>query len=105
MVMDAEGMPRDIVVADHTGTFNDYACPLAEFTVKYALPVTRRRGFLPDADGFARAYCAAFEERLQQDPGRLPPPAEGLRFAVPAPARAGARELLLPVEEGARPPG
>jgi len=66
MVLDSEGMPRDIVVADHTGTFNDYACPLGEFTVKYALPVTRRRGYLRDPDGFAHAYCAAFEERLQR---------------------------------------
>jgi hypothetical protein len=66
MVMDAEGMPQDIVVADHTGTFNDYSCPLAEFTVKYALPVTRRRGFLPDAAAFSRAYCTAFQDRLQR---------------------------------------
>ena len=66
MLLDPEGMPRDIVVTDHTGTFNDYACPLGEFTVKYALPVTRRQGFLPDAAGFARAYLGAFEERLRR---------------------------------------
>jgi hypothetical protein len=66
MILDAEGMPHDIVVADHTGTFNDYACPLAEFTVKYALPVTRRRSTLSDPAAFARAYCAAFEDRLQR---------------------------------------
>ena len=66
MVLDAEGMPHDIVVADHTGTFNDYGSPLAEFTMKYALPVTRRRSFLPDPAAFARAYCAAFEDRLQR---------------------------------------
>jgi hypothetical protein len=66
MVLDADGMPQDIVVADHTGTFNDYACPLGEFTVKYALPVTRRRGYLRDPDGFAHAYCAAFEERIER---------------------------------------
>jgi hypothetical protein len=64
MVLDAEGMPQDIVVADHTGTFNDVASPLGEFTVKYALPIIRRRGCLRNPDGFARAYCAAFEERL-----------------------------------------
>jgi hypothetical protein len=66
MVLDAEGMPQDIVVADHTGTFNDYAVPLAEFTMKYALPVTRRRSFLADPDAFARAYCAALQDRLQR---------------------------------------
>jgi len=66
MVLAPEGMPQDIVVADHTGTFNDYARPLGEFTVKYALPVIRRRGYLRDPDGFADAYCAAFEERLER---------------------------------------
>jgi hypothetical protein len=64
MVADSRGMPADIVVADHTGTFNDYATPLAEFTPKYALPVTRRAGFLPDAARFAAAYLEAFEKRL-----------------------------------------
>jgi len=34
--------------------------------VKYALPVTRRKSFLPDAAAFARAYLAAFEERLRR---------------------------------------
>jgi hypothetical protein len=66
MVMDADGMPQDIVVSDPTGTFNDYACPLGEFTVKYALPVTRRRGCLPDPEAFAREYCSAFRERLER---------------------------------------
>jgi hypothetical protein len=64
LVADSRGMPADIVVADHTGTFNDYATPLAEFTPKYALPVTRRAGFLPDAARFAAAYLEAFEKRL-----------------------------------------
>jgi hypothetical protein len=64
MIADSRGMPADIVVADHTGTFNDYASPLAEFTSKYALPVTRRAGFLPDPARFAEAYLDAFEKRL-----------------------------------------
>ena len=42
MTADSRGMPADVIVADHTGTFNDYASPLAEFAAKYALPVTRR---------------------------------------------------------------
>jgi hypothetical protein len=66
LVLDAEGMPQDIVVTDPTGTFNDYACPLDEYAVKYALPVTRRRSFLPDVRAFADAYCAAFQDRLQR---------------------------------------
>jgi hypothetical protein len=64
MVTDSRGMPADIVVADHTGTFNDYVSPLAEFTSKYALPVTRRAGFLADPARFAVTYLDAFEKRL-----------------------------------------
>ncbi|MGA2481005.1 MAG: hypothetical protein ABSG63_19855 [Spirochaetia bacterium] len=64
MIADSRGMPADIVVADHTGTFNDYATPLTEFTSKYALPVTRRAAFLPDAARFAVTYLDAFEKRL-----------------------------------------
>ena len=66
LIMDPEGMARDIVVTDHTGTFNDYAVPLSEYTAKYALPVTRRRAYLPDAPAFAEAYTAAFEDRLRR---------------------------------------
>ncbi|HTZ53315.1 MAG TPA: hypothetical protein VMF68_16720 [Spirochaetia bacterium] len=73
LIMDAEGMPQDIVVSDHTGTFNEYSCPLTEHVVTYALPVTRRRGFLPDVRAFAHAYLTAFEARLRriQDDYRL----------------------------------
>ena len=66
LIMDPEGMPRDIVVADHTGTFNDYLVPLTDHTTKYALPVTRRRPYLPDPAAFAAAYVTAFEERLRR---------------------------------------
>ena len=73
LIMDPEGMPQDIVVSDHTGTFNEYSCPLSEHVVTYALPVTRRSTFLPDVRAFAHAYLAAFEERLRhiQDDYRL----------------------------------
>jgi hypothetical protein len=65
-----EGLPSDIVVSDHTGAFNDYASPLSELTDKYALPVTRRRAFLPRPDAFADEYLAAFRagfHHIQQD--------------------------------------
>jgi hypothetical protein len=87
MIVDAEGMPHDIVVADHTGTFNDYASPLTEFALKYALPVTRRRSFLADMGSFSRAYCAAFEERLlriQEDYRRRRKAYDSLFLHLPA---------------------
>ncbi len=86
LVMDQEGMPQDIVVSDHTGTFNDYACPLGEFTAKYALPVTRRKRFLADPAAFAEAYLAAFEEsllRMQVDYRRRRKAFDSLFFHLP----------------------
>jgi hypothetical protein len=65
MVVDDRGMPADIVVADHTGAFNDYASPLAEFTPKYTLPIRRRESFLVDVKGFAEAYLDALERRIR----------------------------------------
>jgi len=89
LVLNAEGMPQDIVVADHTGTFNDCASRLGEFTAKYALPVTRRRGYLCDPDGFAHAYCTAFEkrlERIQEDYRRRRKAFDSLFLHLPAQA-------------------
>ena len=64
LIVDDTGMPLDIIVSDHTGTFNDYASPLSEFTTAYAQPVNRRRTFLRNAADFAQAYLAGFQERL-----------------------------------------
>jgi hypothetical protein len=66
MLLDSRGMPADIIVTDHTGTFNDYASPLAEFTPKYALPVTRRAGFLVEQGKVAEAYMDAFDKRFHR---------------------------------------
>jgi len=70
LVSDEHGLPVDIVVSDHTGTFNDYASPLTEFTTAYAQPVNRRRGFLKDPKGFAQAYLDGFQTQflhIQED--------------------------------------
>ncbi len=47
LVSDDRGMPLDIVVTDHTGTFNDCASPLSDFAAGYAGPVNRRLAALP----------------------------------------------------------
>jgi len=70
LIEDAEGMPADIVVADHTGTFNDYLSPLHTFAKEYAGPVNRRTEHLPNAKEFAEAYLEAFVgrfARIQED--------------------------------------
>jgi len=70
LIEDAEGMPIDIIVADHTGTFNDYLSPLQALAKEYASPVNRRAEHLPDARAFAEVYLDAFVgrfARIQED--------------------------------------
>jgi hypothetical protein len=64
MVEDSARMPLDIIVADQTGTFNDYDGDLRRFAAGYAEPVNRRLEFLPDARGFAGLYLDTFLERF-----------------------------------------
>jgi len=64
MIEDARGMPVEIKVADQTGTFVDYLKPLQASATAYADPVNRRIEYLPDAEGFARAYLDAFVEKF-----------------------------------------
>jgi hypothetical protein len=51
-------------VADQTGTFVDYLNPLQASAAAYADPVNRRIDFLPDPEGFARAYLDGFMEKF-----------------------------------------
>jgi hypothetical protein len=64
VVENAIGMPEEIVVADHTGTFTDYKSSLTDHAAAYAQPVNRRVPWLFDPSDFAEAYVTAFVERL-----------------------------------------
>jgi len=64
VVLDADSMPREIIVADHAGTFTDWDPELERFVPGYARPVISRRAQVPDPMAFARAYTSAFEESL-----------------------------------------
>ena len=61
---DEFGMPSDIVVADHAGTFGDYETPLEAFADDYAQPVNRRLELVSDPAAFAQAYLDAFLEHF-----------------------------------------
>lgn len=60
LTFDEEGIPRDIIVADHAGTFTDYVSPLETFAEAYARPVLKRRDMLADPQAFGEAYIEAF---------------------------------------------
>lgn len=66
VVDDEQGLPTDITVADHTGTFVDYKRDLREAAPAYAATVNKRLGLVPNPQAFATAYLDAFAERFAQ---------------------------------------
>jgi hypothetical protein len=66
IIEDAKGMPVDLVVTHHTGSFWHFKVPLQELAPAYAHPVLSRAGFLPDRDDFARVYLAALVARFEE---------------------------------------
>jgi hypothetical protein len=60
------GMPVEIIVTDHTGTFTDFRRSLAESAPEYARSVNKRLPMLSQPMAFAQAYLNAFAERLDK---------------------------------------
>jgi hypothetical protein len=61
---DAEGLPREIIVSDQSGTFVSFSEDFEEFMAAYAAPINRRAKYLADPDAFATAYLDAFVQRF-----------------------------------------
>jgi hypothetical protein len=64
VVENSSGVPVDITVADHTGTFVDYQRDLRELAPSYAETVNKRLALVPNPQAFAAAYLDAFAERF-----------------------------------------
>ncbi|MFO1498381.1 MAG: hypothetical protein U1G07_08320 [Verrucomicrobiota bacterium] len=61
-----DGLPTEILVADHSGAFAEYEQPLHNFAADYARPVNRREAMLPEAVEFARLYLESFRKQFTQ---------------------------------------
>jgi hypothetical protein len=61
---DQNGLPCEILVADHSGAFTEYELPLESFAADYARPVNSRERFLSLPGEFAQAYLMAFREHF-----------------------------------------
>ncbi len=67
IIEDEQGLPVDLVVADPTGTFNDFTSTnLCEWADAYAQPIRKRLKLVPDPRAFARAYLESFVERFRE---------------------------------------
>jgi hypothetical protein len=60
------GMPVEIIVTDHTGTFTDFRRSLAESAPEYARSVNKRLPMLIQPMAFAQAYLSGFTERFEK---------------------------------------
>ena len=66
VIENAHDIPEQIIVTDHTGTFNDCQRHLAELLPAYAQCVEKRATFVPNARAFAEVFVHAFEKRFDR---------------------------------------
>jgi hypothetical protein len=59
-----DGIPKDILVSDHTGTFTEYLHPLEQQAPGYAAPINRRLPFIACPKEVASTYLESFMERF-----------------------------------------
>lgn len=64
--LDAEGIPAEVRVTDHAGSFGDYTRDFEAFVAQYADVVTGRRAYVSAFAGFAAAYVEGFRRRLAE---------------------------------------
>lgn len=63
----SDGLPRSLVLVDHSGAFADWRTPtLLPFAQSYAGPANRRLDMVADPRTFADQYLAAFRDELQR---------------------------------------
>jgi hypothetical protein len=62
----ADGLPREILLCDHSGAFGEYKDSLTMGATHYARPVNVRDKALPDSHEFALRYLLAFHDQFAQ---------------------------------------
>jgi len=70
LIEDQDGLPSQLLVADHTGAFAEYRQPLENAAPSYARPVNSRERQLPHPLEFAERYLAALRDKfvhIQED--------------------------------------
>ena len=60
----ADGIPCEIAITDHAGSFVDYEQDFESSVAQYARVVTRRRDYVSEFANFASAYVEGFRRKL-----------------------------------------
>ena len=66
VTLGADGMPAEIRITDHAGSFVDYERPLADFVAEYAAFATRRAKYVTEYPTFVAAYVEGFRRHLAE---------------------------------------
>lgn len=66
IIENKDGLPVDLIVADHTGTFTDFKTDLLQLANDYAKPVNRRVEHLANPQEFAEIYLRSFLAHFQE---------------------------------------
>jgi hypothetical protein len=64
-----DGLPSEVLVADHSGAFTEYRKPLTAFAADYARPVNRRESQVPNSREFAIEYLNSFRDQFLHTQG------------------------------------
>lgn len=66
VVLDDKGLPKEVKIADHAGTFVNYEHPLIAYVPQYANFARRRKQLVLNYPDFVEAYVEGFRKRLIQ---------------------------------------
>lgn len=66
VIQNQSGVCIDVMVADHTGTFQDYRSDLLDLAGAYMQPIAKRMEFLRNVQRFTDVYLEAFVDRFAQ---------------------------------------
>lgn len=61
-----DGMPEEVKVTDHAGTFVNYEHPLVSYIAQYANFARKRAKYVTDYGSFVQAYVDGFRKKLTQ---------------------------------------
>jgi hypothetical protein len=59
-----DGLPADLMLADHSGAFYEYKRPLESYAAHYARPINVRAKVVPEPVEFARTYLTSLREQF-----------------------------------------
>ena len=62
----ADGLPQEVKITDHAGSFVDYEHAFEDYVASYANFALRRKPYVADFAGFASAYVEGFRRKLAE---------------------------------------